>query len=144
MFQFGKNLVGRYPPPLPPPLESRDRRGFCKSGVQNLEPQGFRGQNLDNKELRRLAGDSRCTACALVIIRFSNFSRKVRCHIRPVEIMTLLKLFCEENRFGFQPSQSSIQRQVPSRVRCLGGGGKMAVGNFTSLPRQVSASCLQM
>jgi hypothetical protein len=35
----------------PPPFECLDGRGVCKNALQNLEPQGFRGQNLDNKEL---------------------------------------------------------------------------------------------
>jgi len=135
MFQFGKNLVGRYPSPLPPPLESRDWRGFRKNGLQNLQPQGFRGQNIDNKQLRLLAGHSLCTAWALIIICFSNFSRKVRCHITPVEIRTQPLLFCQEELFCFQPSQSSLLRQVLLCVRCLGGEGKVALGNFTSSPR---------
>ena len=42
-----------YPPP-PTPSESRDWRGVCKNRLQNLEPQGFRGQNLENKGVRAL------------------------------------------------------------------------------------------
>src|SRR5271167_3798949 len=38
-------------PPLPLPSESRDWRGVCKRCLQNLEPQGVRGQNLENKAL---------------------------------------------------------------------------------------------
>jgi hypothetical protein len=33
-------------PPLLPPSECRDWRGVCKNGLQNLESQGVRSQNL--------------------------------------------------------------------------------------------------
>ena len=69
-----------YPPP-PPPSESRDWRGVCKNGLQNLEPQGFRGQNLENKGVRALLAISACTASALTMICSLNFRVKVRCHI---------------------------------------------------------------
>ena len=41
---------GLNPTPSPSPLETRDGRGLCKMCLQNLEPQGVRGQNLENKE----------------------------------------------------------------------------------------------
>src|SRR5579864_6339035 len=49
--------------PLPhPPSESLDWRGFCKNGLQNIEPLGVRGQNLDFKDLA-----SFFTSCLLLL-----------------------------------------------------------------------------
>jgi hypothetical protein len=39
------------PPPFPLTSETRDWHGFYKMCLQNLEPQGVRGQNLENKAL---------------------------------------------------------------------------------------------
>ena len=49
-----ETFVSRGVPPLPLPSESLAGRGVCKDALQNLEPQGVRGQNLDNKELAGL------------------------------------------------------------------------------------------
>ena len=38
-------------PPSPHPSECLDWRGFYKNGLQNLEPVGVTGQNLDKKEV---------------------------------------------------------------------------------------------
>jgi hypothetical protein len=61
----GKVLVPGVPSPTP--SKSLDWRGFCKNGSQNLEPQGFRGQNLDNKGLAAFFAVGACTASALTI-----------------------------------------------------------------------------
>ena len=72
-------------PPSPTPSESLDWRGVCKNALQNLEPQGVRGQNLDNKELAGVSRRDRRTAHALTMICFLLDGRKVRCHSRVVE-----------------------------------------------------------
>jgi hypothetical protein len=64
----GKSRVEGYTPPSPLPSESLDWRGFCKNGRQNLEPQGFRGQNLDNKGLAAFFAVAACTASALTML----------------------------------------------------------------------------
>jgi hypothetical protein len=74
---LGKSQV----PPLPPPSECRDWREVCKNGLQNLEPQGFRGQNLENKGVRAQLAISACTASALTMICSLNSGIKVRRHI---------------------------------------------------------------
>jgi hypothetical protein len=50
--QCRNGKVGWFEPyPLPHPLwKARDWREFCKMCLQNLEPKGVRGQNLENKE----------------------------------------------------------------------------------------------
>ena len=55
-------------------------RGVCKNGLQNLEPQGFRGQNPDNKGVAVLFEVAACTASALTMICFLDSGVKVRCH----------------------------------------------------------------
>jgi hypothetical protein len=67
--------------PLPNPSERRDRRGVCKNGLQNLEAQGFRGQNLDNTGVSIFPANSVCTASALAMICSLNFRVKVTYHI---------------------------------------------------------------
>ena len=58
----GRRLFGKVGiPPSPPSSKSHDGRGFCKNGLQNLEPQGFRGQNLDNKGLAAFFVVDACT-----------------------------------------------------------------------------------
>jgi hypothetical protein len=47
-FHLGKLCVFGYTP-LPHTSERLNWGGVCKNGVQNLEPQRFRGQNLENK-----------------------------------------------------------------------------------------------
>src|SRR5438445_10626558 len=59
---FRENLRFQGIPPSPLPSESRDRRGVCKKCLQNLEPQGFRGQNLDNKGVAAFFEVAACTA----------------------------------------------------------------------------------
>jgi hypothetical protein len=54
-------------PPLPRPSERLDWRGFCKNGLQNLEPQEFMGQNLDNKRLVAFFVVAAPSATALII-----------------------------------------------------------------------------
>jgi hypothetical protein len=49
--EMGKTTCFGTLPPPPPSFKSRDWRGVYKIGLQNLEPQGFRGQNLENKAL---------------------------------------------------------------------------------------------
>jgi hypothetical protein len=66
--------------PLPHPSERLDWRGVCKNALQNLEPQGFRGQNLDNKGLRARFAALAQTASALTMICSLNLEVKVRCH----------------------------------------------------------------
>jgi hypothetical protein len=67
-------------PPLLPPSECRDWRGVCKNGLQNLESQGVRSQNLENTVLRALIATSACTAPALAMICCLNSRVKVGCH----------------------------------------------------------------
>jgi hypothetical protein len=62
-------------PPLHP-LRSRDWRGVCKNGLQNLERLGVRDQNLDFKELAGFFVSGLPTAFALVMIYFLKLSRK--------------------------------------------------------------------
>jgi hypothetical protein len=50
---FWESLLIGYSTPLPPTSESLAGRGVCKTCAQNLEPQWFRGQNLDPKRLMR-------------------------------------------------------------------------------------------
>jgi hypothetical protein len=38
-------------PPSPPTLKALPGAAFAKMPLQNLEPQGFKSQNLDNKRL---------------------------------------------------------------------------------------------
>jgi len=59
--------VEGYSPP-PSPSERLAWRGSCKKCLQNLEGQGVRGQNLDNKAVRRLSKGLTCTASALTMI----------------------------------------------------------------------------
>jgi hypothetical protein len=47
--------------PLPHPSRCLDWRGFYKNGLQNLEPLGLRGQNLQTKELSEIFSVSGCT-----------------------------------------------------------------------------------
>jgi len=77
---LGEGLLFAVPPP--PSLHAwRDWRGVCKNGLQNLERQGFRGQNLDYKRLNPFALIESYTAYALAMICFSFCEGKVRCHI---------------------------------------------------------------
>jgi hypothetical protein len=72
--------------PVPPPLptsEWLDWRGVCKNGLQNLEPQGVTGQNLDSKEVAPFFYRRSLTCSALTIMRFLRVRRKVRCHMAP-------------------------------------------------------------
>jgi hypothetical protein len=66
--------------PLPHPSERLDWRGVRKNALQNLEPQGFRGQNLDNRGVRAAVALSACTASALTMICSLSFEVKVGCH----------------------------------------------------------------
>jgi hypothetical protein len=68
-------------PPPPHPSESRDWRGVCKNGLQNLEPLGVRGQNLENTGVRWWFAISVCSASGLAIFCSLNFEVKVGCHI---------------------------------------------------------------
>jgi hypothetical protein len=54
--------------------------GSAKDGPQNLERQGFGGQNLENKELMVALEVAACTASALTMICFFSFEVKVGCH----------------------------------------------------------------
>jgi len=77
-FHFGKRSgYGVYPPH---PSESRDWRGVCKNGLQNLEPQGFRGQDLENKRATALFAVAAATATVSTMICFLNSRVKVGCH----------------------------------------------------------------
>jgi hypothetical protein len=60
--------------------ESRDWREVCKNGLQNLEPQGFRGQNLENKRVGAFFLAVTGTASALTKICSLGFAVKVECH----------------------------------------------------------------
>jgi hypothetical protein len=67
-FHFGKpGSFGGTPPP-PTPSKSLDWRGVCKSGSQNLEPLGVRGQNLDNKGVAAFAAMAGTTDSAFPMI----------------------------------------------------------------------------
>jgi hypothetical protein len=61
-------LVFEGTPPSPHPAECLDWRGFRKKCLQNLERQGFRGQNLDNKGVASFFADLADAASALNII----------------------------------------------------------------------------
>jgi hypothetical protein len=76
------NLRETVVPPSPTPLKTRDRRGVCKKCLQNLEPQGFKGQNADNKELAVFFATALDTASALNMICSFGEEGKVRCHMR--------------------------------------------------------------
>ena len=67
------------------PFESLDGRGFCKKSLQNLERQGVRGQNLDNKGVKRRSAIFAYAASALTMICLLNLRVKVRCHNGAVE-----------------------------------------------------------
>ena len=77
---LGNPYVSGGPPP-PHPLKSRDWRGVCKNGRQNIERLGVKGQNLDFKELASVLLSRSFTAFALAIICFLKFWRKGRCHM---------------------------------------------------------------
>ena len=77
---FRENWAWGWYPPSPLPLERLDWRGVCKNGLQNLEPQGVAGQNLDNKELASFLGGLACTAIALTMICFLPVEVKVGRH----------------------------------------------------------------
>jgi len=66
--------------PSPLPWESRDWRGVCKNGLQDLERLGFRGQNLERKGLAVFFAVDVCTASALTMICSFGFEVKVGCH----------------------------------------------------------------
>jgi len=66
-------------------LESLDWHGVCKNDLQNLEPTGVRGQNLELKELTGFFESGFCTASALTMICSLSFRVKVRCHMGGVE-----------------------------------------------------------
>ncbi len=80
-FHFGEKEGSRSIPPPPWVSESRDWRGVCKNGLQNLERVRARGQNLENKRVKFLFAISAYTASALAMICFLNFAVKVRYHI---------------------------------------------------------------
>jgi hypothetical protein len=67
-------------PPLPNPSECLAWRGFCKNAAQNIEPQWFRSQNIDFKEL--IDGPCRVnsTAFASTMVGLFSIRHKVRCH----------------------------------------------------------------
>src|SRR5271166_2687559 len=79
-------------PPLPPPSERLDWRGFCKKCLQNLEGVGVRGQNLDNKGVMVSSESLMPTASALNMICLFRLGGKVRCHIS----------FCSDQRVVVQ------------------------------------------
>src|SRR5258708_19372056 len=79
---FQENLGFSGVPPSPPPSESCDWRGVCKKCLQNLEHQGFRDQNLENKGLAAFFVVVARTASALTMICFLEFEVKVGCHMR--------------------------------------------------------------
>jgi len=72
---FGRRVIagrtakisGRVYPPPPHTSESLDWRGLYKNGLQNIEPQGFRGQNLDNNRLAAFLAVAVCSASALTM-----------------------------------------------------------------------------
>jgi hypothetical protein len=68
--------------PSPHPSEWLDWRGVCKKCLQNLEPQGFKGQNIDNKGLAVFFATALDTASALNMICSFGEEGKVRCHMR--------------------------------------------------------------
>jgi len=82
---FGGFILGNQSgpgiPPPPCPLKCRDWRGVCKNALQNLEPLGVRGQNLENKGVGGVLTHGARTAFALASFCFFNFGRKVRCHM---------------------------------------------------------------
>src|SRR5271165_6417962 len=96
-FVLGKARVLRGTP-LPPPSESPDWRGVCKNAPQNLEPQGFRGQNLENKKVRACFAISACTASALAMICSLSSRVKVGCHIWLRK--TLDRISCDSHPFA--------------------------------------------
>ena len=56
--------------PLPHPSVSRDWRGGCKNGLQNLERVGASSQNLENKSLASIFVVRASAASALTIFCF--------------------------------------------------------------------------
>jgi hypothetical protein len=83
-FHFGKRLRIGVPPP-PTLSKSLDWRGVCKNALQNLEPLGVRGQNIDNKGVADFFLNSAPAASALTMIDSLDFVVKVRCHRASVE-----------------------------------------------------------
>jgi hypothetical protein len=72
--------------PLPPtPFKCLDWRGFCKGGLQNLEPLGVRGQNLKNKGLAVFLVGAADIASALTMICSLDFEVKEMSHTSVVE-----------------------------------------------------------
>lgn len=83
--------VEGYSPP-PSPSERLAWRGSCKKCLQNLEGQGVRGQNLDNKGVMVSSESLMPTASALNMICLFRLGGKVRCHIS----------FCSDQRVVVQ------------------------------------------
>jgi hypothetical protein len=77
--------------PLPHPSESLDWRGLRKNGLQNLEPLGVRGQNLEHKGVAGFSATCLFTANAFAMIRFLAERGKVRCHMEKV---SAVDFFC--------------------------------------------------
>jgi hypothetical protein len=59
------------------PLERLAWREFRKNGLQNLEPQGFAGQNLENTGVMASRGFPARTASALTMIWLSKLKVRV-------------------------------------------------------------------
>jgi hypothetical protein len=81
---FGESVSGKIAGfaevPLPPPLNAATGAGVCKNALQNLERQGFKGENLEYKRVRSPLPISVCTASALTTICGLNSWIKVRGH----------------------------------------------------------------
>jgi hypothetical protein len=87
-------LAGGRVPPSPNPFECLAWRGFCKNAAQNLEPQGFKGQNIDFKELVGGSGQLQSTAFAATMMGFLAKWHKVRCHIESGKAVEICRARC--------------------------------------------------
>src|SRR6202035_446537 len=78
-FYFGRYYLLGYPP-SPMPLEPLSSAGFAKQVRQNLEPKGFRYQNLDRKRFTGFPMPFAPTASASTMMTGLREEGKVGCH----------------------------------------------------------------
>src|ERR1051326_8029511 len=114
MFQFGKNLVGRYPSPSLPLSKAATGAGFAKLDCKILSPKGLEVKILRTNDLGCLPAilSVPLSLCNHLLFKFfaqGQMSKGLWKSGPPAQ------LFCQEELFGFQSSQSSIQRRHRSR-----------------------------
>jgi len=92
-------------PPSPLSWGSLDWCGLRKNGAQNLEPQRFVGQNLRNKEVKRICPNLQHTASALTIFHGIRSAGKVSRHMEPVDKFVAHDILCR------------LEAQIPTPTR---------------------------